>query len=164
MTSSTTMSAPLAVSDLPVAELLARVCSNAISPGAGTAGAVALALAAACVGKAVSITLKHRPADLELLAALDALRQIAHEALVEADRDAQAFEEFVHDRNLPATERLICEEARFGGLISRLTVAIDAVAPRIQPNMAGDLVAGRALAAAAQVIQQRNEAETALSR
>jgi Formiminotransferase-cyclodeaminase len=158
------MSTTIAVADLQIGEFLARVCSTAVAPGAGSAGAVALALAAACVGKAVTISLKHHPADAELLAALEALREIVRNALTDADRDAEAFAEFVHERNGPAIERLVCEEARFGRLISRLTIVLDDIAPRIQPNMAGDLVAGRALVAAAQRIQQRNASEIAVAR
>jgi hypothetical protein len=158
------MSTPVAVSELPVAEMLTRICSNAVSPGAGSAGAVALALAAACVGKAVSITLKHRPEDSELRAALGTFQEIIQAALADADRDAQAFEDFVRERNPPAVERLICEEEEFGQLISKLTAAINEVAPRIQLNMAGDVVAGRALIGAARQIQQRNEGETLLLR
>jgi formiminotetrahydrofolate cyclodeaminase len=154
------MSTPVTVSDLSVAELLARICSNAASPGAGAAAAVALALAAACVGKAVNMTLKHRPGDAELLSALGTLQLIAREALVDGDRDAQAFKDFVRDRDAPAVEELICEEEIFGELIGRMTAVITEVAPRIQPNMAGDVVAGRALLAAARQIQQRNVDET----
>jgi Formiminotransferase-cyclodeaminase len=158
------MGTPVAVSDLPVAELLARICSNAVSPGAGTAGAVALALAAACMGKAISITLKHRPEDSELRAALAIFQEISRAALVDGDRDADAFEDFIRENKPPALARLIREEEEFGQLISRLTAAIDEVAPKIQRNMTGDVVAGRVLLAAARQIQQRNEGETLLLR
>jgi Formiminotransferase-cyclodeaminase len=154
------MGAAVTVSDLPVSELLARICSAAASPGAGAAAAVALALAAACMGKAVSITLKHRPGDADLRSALSTLQLIAREALVDGDRDTQAFKDFVRDRDAPAVEELLDEEEAFGSLIGRMAAVIAEVAPRIQPNMAGDVVAGRALLAAARQIQQRNVAET----
>lgn len=153
------MTASPVVADLPVSELLARICSTAVSPGAGAAGAVTLALAAACVGKAVSISLRHRTEDPKLRAALATLQQIAQAALADADGDAQAFADFVREKSPRAVERLIEEEEEFGRLIRRLMVTIDEIAPRIQPNMAGDVVAGRALAAAARQIQRRNESE-----
>jgi hypothetical protein len=112
------------------------------------------------MGKAVSITLKHRPGDAELLSALSTLQLIAREALVDGDRDTQAFQDFVRDRDAPAVEQLLGEEQAFGQLIGRMSAVIAEVAPRIQPNMAGDVVAGRALLAAARQIQRRNVDET----
>ena len=154
------MAASAAVGGLSVDELLERIGSRAVSPGAGAAGAVALALAAACACKAVNLTLKHRPDDLELQSALEAIQRVQAAALVEADRDAEAFEALVHDKDRVAVERLVSEEERLGRLIDALATALDDVAPRVRVNMTGDIAAARALAAAAQRIKTRNEEET----
>ena len=158
------MNAQTPVCDLRVAELLARIGSSTVSPGAGAAGAVALALAAACASKAASISLRHRPDDPELQAAFHTFQRIARTALAAADRDSEAFEAFIHEKKPDAADRLIAEEQVFGHLIATLTAAIDVVAPRIQPNMRGDVAAARALAVAAHRIQQRNEGEALDSR
>jgi hypothetical protein len=149
---------PLA--DLSIQELLARIGSIAVSPGAGVAGAIALALATACARKATSISLKHRPEDAELQTALATFAAIEREALADGERDAQAFSLLVHERSPAAVDRLIGEEERLGELIDRLRHEIDVIAPRIRANMTGDIVAAKALADAAQRIRMRNEAET----
>ena len=148
-----------AVADLTLEDLLARIAGGTVTPGAGAAGAVALALAAACAGKAVSVTLKHRPDEARLLSAEAAFQAIARDALTEADRDSAAFGAFVHEGSAATADRLVREGERFAQLIAALTAAIDEVADSIQCNMAGDIVAARALAAAARRIQQRNEGE-----
>ena len=153
------MNASAPVSHLRLDELLAHIGSDAVTPGAGAAGAVALALAAACAGKAVSITLKHHPDDPALRLALASFQGIARAALTDGDRDSAAFAAFIHQRNSAAIDRLVCEGERFSSLVSALMSAIEQIQARIQPNMAGDIVAARALAAAAQRIQERNKAE-----
>lgn len=152
------------IAGLRVDELLDRIGSGAVSPGAGAAGAVALALAAACCSKAVSVSLRHRPDDRQLLSALDTLSRIADAALVDADRDAEAFEAFVHIRGPATTEQLVSESERIKGLIDALRTAIDQVAASIRPNMIGDVIAARALLTAAKAIQERNEGEALHSR
>lgn len=154
------MSTLTPLQDVRVQELLARIGSNAVSPGAGAAGAIAAALAAACASKAASVSLKHRPNDPGLHAALNTFQGIIQAALIDAQRDAEAFEAVIHERDAAAIERLICEERTLERLISTLTAAIDAIAPAIQGNMAGDVVAARALATAALKIQRRNARET----
>lgn len=154
------MTAPIPLSSLEVQALLESIGSNAVSPGAGAAGAVALGLAAACASKAVSISLKHRPLDAELQSALATFQTIGRSALIEADRDSRAFEAFIHERLPSSVERLVCEEEKLAQLIATFTIAIEEIKPKIQPNMAGDVIAAKALAAAAQQIQLRNEGET----
>ena len=153
------MSAPLSIARLRIEELVAHISGDHVSPGAGAAGAVALALAAACACKAVSVSLKHRPDDVELQSAVASLAQIARLALTDADRDAEAFEEFVRDKDPSAVERLVCEGENVAHLIATLVTTIDTVEARVRPNMTGDLIAARALISAAQRIQERNEAE-----
>ncbi len=47
------------LTNLAVADFLARVASTEPSPGAGAAGALALAMGIACARKAICITAKH---------------------------------------------------------------------------------------------------------
>jgi hypothetical protein len=153
------MADELPVSGLRIEELLEHIGSSSVSPGAGAAGAVALALAAACANKAVSVTLKHRPDDQELRSVHSTFLTIVRAALAEGDRDSYAFQAFIRDKEPSAVDRLVCEGEKFGHLIVTLQAAIDIIEPRIQPNMSGDLVAAKALAAAARRIQERNEGE-----
>jgi len=147
------------VSTLQVKTLLDSIGSNAISPGAGAAGAIALGLAAACASKAVRISLRHSPENPELKSALETFQRIAGSALTEADLDSRAFEAFVHDRDSSSAERLVCEGEEFGRLIVAFKAAIEEIESRIHPNMAGDVTAAKALAAAAKRIQRRNESQ-----
>jgi Formiminotransferase-cyclodeaminase len=158
------MKPTIRVSELRLVELLAHIGGSAVSPGAGVAGAVALALAAACASKAVSITLKHNSDSPELLSALATFQSIEAAALDDGDRDARAFEAFVHERDPSSIDRLVCEGERFKDLVAVLTLAIEQVEPKIQANMVGDLIAAKALASAAQRIQQQNAAEALKSR
>jgi hypothetical protein len=153
------MNTPINIADLRVEDLIAQIGGSNISPGAGSAGAVALALAAACASKAVSVSLKHRPDDLELRSALATFTGIARIALTDADRDSKAFEELIRDKNPAAVERLVCEGENLAQMIAALATAIHEVEARIRLNMAGDLVAAKALIDAARRIQQRNENE-----
>jgi hypothetical protein len=142
------MKPTIRVSELRLDELLAHIGGSAVSPGAGVAGAVAIALAAACASKAVSITLKHDSDSPELLSALATFRSIEAAALDDGDRDARAFEAFVHERDTSSIDRLVCEGERFRDLVATLTSAIEQVEPKIQANMVGDLIAAKALASA----------------
>jgi formiminotetrahydrofolate cyclodeaminase len=153
------MNVPVDIADLRVEDLVVHISSGTVSPGAGSAGAVALALAAACASKAVSVTLKHRPDDLELRSALACFTKIARFALIDSDRDSEAFKEFVRERNPAAVERLVSEGENVARLIAALETAIDEIDAKIMPNMTGDLVAAKALIAAARSIQESNEGE-----
>lgn len=134
------------------------ICSNSVSPGAGAAGALTLALAAACGGKAVSISLKHSD-DAELHLALNRFRELCRCALQEADDDAEAFAAWARGRDTRATDDLIESEEKMARLVNALLVTIREVEPFIRPNMAGDLTAAKSLASAASTIQRANEAE-----
>ena len=149
-------SKPLA--DLPMSELTELICSDSVTPGAGAAGALTLALAAACGGKAVSISLKHSD-DARLHLGLTRFQELRRCALREADGDAQAFAAWVRAQDAAATDELIDSEERMAQLINALVVAIGEVEPFIRPNMVGDLIAAKSLASAAKTIQMTNEAE-----
>jgi formiminotetrahydrofolate cyclodeaminase len=142
-----------------MSELTEQICSNSVTPGAGAAGALTLALAAACGGKAVSISLKHSD-DAHLRLGLTRFQQLRRCALQEADGDAEAFAAWVRTQDAAATNDLIDSEERMAHLINALMVAIGEVEPFIRPNMIGDLIAAKSLARAAQTIQVTNESET----
>jgi len=135
------------------------ICSDSVTPGAGAAGALTLALAAACGGKAVSISLKHAD-DAQLHVALSRFHELSRYALQEADDDAEAFASWVRDRDASRTYELIESEEKMACLVDALLVTISEVEPFIRPNMAGDLTAAKSLACAAKTIQMTNEAET----
>ena len=80
-----------------VESLLAATRDVHPSPGSGTAGAVALALAASCAAKAANISLKHNPHDEALHAAARTFESIATDALTAGDEDAAAFEQYISD-------------------------------------------------------------------
>ena len=147
------------LADLRISELVELISSNRISPGAGVAGAVTLALGAACAAKAVSISLKHSPHDACLSIALSGLEKVRDFALQGADTDSQAFADFVrHKSAIGATELVEAGEA-MAHLIDELCAIIRDVEPQIIPTMTGDLIAAKSLAAAARTIQSANEAE-----
>jgi hypothetical protein len=153
------MHAPISIATLRIEDLVAQISSGDVSPGAGSAGAVAVALAAACACKAVSVSLKHRPDDVELQSAVASFAKIARVALTYADRDSEAFQEFIRHRDSAAVDRLVCEGESLAHLITALESAIHAIEARIRPNVTGDLIAAKALISAARRIQERNEVE-----
>jgi hypothetical protein len=153
------MSDTSSIGDLRVKDLIASIGSNHVAPGAGAAGAVTLALAAACAGKAISISVKHHPDEIALQRALECCTEIARHALSDADRDAEAFKSFIRARSAAAAARLVDAGEELAHWIDALSAIIDEVETAIEPIVAGDLIAARALAVAARSIQARNEAE-----
>jgi formiminotetrahydrofolate cyclodeaminase len=147
------------LADLSMSKITELICGNSVAPGAGAAGALTLALAAACGGKAVSISLKHSD-DARLHQALNRFQDLCRCALRGADDDAEAFANWVRHRNADATDELIESEEKAAHLINALLVTIRDVEPFISPSMVGDLIAAKALARAARTIQITNEAET----
>jgi formiminotetrahydrofolate cyclodeaminase len=153
------MGNPSSIAQLRVADLIDTIGGRRVSPGAGAAGAVTLALAAACAAKAAAISLKHQPEDAGLRQSDDLLERIAHFALAGADRDAEAFTAFIKEHTPGAIAQLIREADKIAHLIDVLAGVLDKVAPQIAPNMAGDIIAARALMKAARTIQLTNLAE-----
>jgi formiminotetrahydrofolate cyclodeaminase len=149
---------PTSLADLPMGKITELICSNSPTPGAGAAGALTLALAAACGGKAASISLKHSD-DAHLRVALDRFQELCRYALEEADDDAESFAAWVQDRGAAATDELIESEEKMARLINALLVTISEVEPFIRRNVIGDLTAAKSLANAAKTIQTNNEAE-----
>jgi formiminotetrahydrofolate cyclodeaminase len=146
------------LADLPMSQITELICSNSVTPGAGAAGALTLALAAACGGKAVSISLRHSD-DAHLHLALNRFQELCRYALQGADDDVEAFAAWVRDRGAEATDQLIESEERMACLVNALLVTINEVEPYIRPNLVGDLTAAKSLAGAARTIQTTNEAE-----
>ena len=147
------------IARMRVAQLIEAIGGTQVSPGAGAAGAVTLALAAACAAKAVTISMKHQPEHSGLRRSREALESIARFALAGADRDAEAFAAFIKEHSLGAVAQLIREEDRIARLIEVVSAVVVQVEPHTEPNMAGDLIAARALLEAARRIQSTNSAE-----
>jgi formiminotransferase-cyclodeaminase len=150
---------PPSIAEWRVKDLIALIGSDQVAPGAGSAGAVALGLAAACASKAVSISLKHHPGEIGLQGALECFHEVGRRALSGADQDAEAFANFIRVRNAAAAGRLVFAGETLAHLISAFCAIIDDVEPKIHASVAGDVAAARALAGAARSIQAANEAE-----
>jgi hypothetical protein len=150
---------PLA--DLHTKTLIELIGSTSTAPGAGAAGAIALALAAACAAKAVAISAKHSPGQARLTVAHTRLDTVRDFALRGADVDALAFTQFIRNHTTASATNLVETGQRMEWLIKLLFSIIEEVAPFINQSMAGDLVAARALGAAASTIQSANETEAA---
>ena len=147
------------MADLRISEFVESVSSDKISPGGGAAGAVALALGAACAQKAVSISLKHSPHDPRLAMALADLAKVRSFALQDADADSQAFADFIQHKSVSAAAELVETGEAMSHLIEALLTIITDVEPYVRPSMRGDLIAAKSLAAAARTIQSTNGAE-----
>jgi formiminotetrahydrofolate cyclodeaminase len=146
-----------------MSQLTEQICSDSVTPGAGAAGALTLALAAACGGKAASISLKHSDA-AELRLALSRFQKLSRCALQEAEDDDAAFAAWMKDRSADTIDDLIESEDRMARLVNALLAAISEVEPFVSASMVGDLIAARALAGAARTIQMTNEAEAKRAR
>jgi hypothetical protein len=147
------------LADLSMSKVTELIGSDSVTPGAGAAGALTLALAAACGAKAVSISLRHSDV-AQLHVALARFHELREYALLEADEDAEAFASWARSKDTGATSELIESEENMARLISAVMDTIREVEPFVRPNMAGDLTAAKALAGAAKTIQMTNEAET----
>jgi hypothetical protein len=152
------------LAELTVNGLIGQISSRDIAPGAGVAGAVCLALASACAAKAVVISLKHSPKDARLTRSHELLKNLCVWAMHGADVDSVAFKEFIRHRSPHTAKELIDTGETIAHLIAGLLSIIDAVESHVDPSMKGDLIAAKALAAAARTIQQTNETEIKNSR
>jgi formiminotetrahydrofolate cyclodeaminase len=147
------------IAQMRVGELVATIGDKGLSAGAGAAGAVTLALAAACAAKAAAISLKHQPGNEALRRSLGTCERIGRFALAGADRDAEAFATFIRENTLGAVVELLREGDRLIRLIDILSEVLDKVATQVEAEMAGDVVAARALMDASRKIQLTNSAE-----
>ena len=147
------------IGQMQVEDLIEAIGGRRVSPGAGAAGAVTLALAAACTAKAVAISLGHQPDSAVLQRSQVTLESIAGFALAGADRDADTFAAFIKEHTAGAIAQVIRAGDRLGRLIDVLSDVIQQVTPHVESNMTGDLVAARALTEAARSIQVANSTE-----
>ena len=147
------------LADLRTGALVELIGSDEISPGAGAAGAVTLALGAACGAKAVAVSLKHSPENARLHTALIRLETLRDCALLGADVDTREFADVVRLRTERGAQALAQTGEAMTHLIEELLLIVEEVEHHVRPNMAGDLIAAKALATAARAIQSANEAE-----
>ncbi len=150
---------PSSIAHLQVGELMDAIGSKQISPGAGVAGAVTLALAAACAAKAVAISMKHRPDHAGLRRSLEELQTTARFALEDADHDSEAFAAFIKIHSSRTIAQLIREGDQLARLIDVLSHVLREIEPQIEPNMSGDMMAAHVLMDAARTIQLTNSAQ-----
>jgi formiminotetrahydrofolate cyclodeaminase len=150
----------MSLADLRIGAFVELVSSDHIAPGAGAAAAVTLALAAACGAKAVAVSLRHAPDDTCLSMAHTRLKKLCDSALQGADTDAQAFTNFVRHRSDNSARELAETGEAIDHLIDALSLIIEEVESHIRSNMAGDLIAAKALATAVRTIQAADEAES----
>src|SRR6202042_932534 len=100
------MTTPDGIAQMRVEDLIGAIGGRQIAPGAGAAGAVTLALAAACATKATTISVKHQPQHAGLRRSQERLESAPGFALAGADRDAEAFTAFIKEHSLGAIAQL----------------------------------------------------------
>jgi formiminotetrahydrofolate cyclodeaminase len=147
------------IAQMRVEELIGTIGEKGLAAGAGAAGAVTLALAAACAAKAAAISLEHQPYNDTLRRSQDVLERIGRFALMGADRDAESFATFIKENTLGSVVELLREGGKIIRLIDVLSDTLEKVAPQVEPSVAGDVVAARALMEAGRQIQLTNSAE-----
>lgn len=145
-----------ALSDGRLADVLEAIASQAVSPGAGAAAAMTLALAAACGGKAISISRKHRAIDTDLIRLQSELDWIRSAALQGAQEDAARFEELLRHKSMDNARRLVRTGEYLQALAERLMIALGARESLVEPQVVGDVHAARELCAAFRVVQAEN--------
>ena len=148
------------LAERPLGTVIDAIASDDVAPGAGSAAAVGLALAAACAGKAVAISLKHRPNDAVLTRAQHELATIAHGALHGADEEAMRFREFMHERDASSAQDLLDAGKRLQHRGAELLRVLERISDRIDHVVLSDIAAARALCMAFGEIQSENLAET----
>lgn len=167
--------APASIAASDLAELVDAIASTAAAPGSGAAGAIALALGVACARKALRLTLAHHPDEPGLAEADARLEAIAVAALAGAQEDARSFAAFIAAMRLPhgtdaeqsaRTAATLASAAALVSLAERLVALgaealalLEATRAAIDGTMRGDVIAARALIAAAATIQRANAAE-----
>jgi formiminotetrahydrofolate cyclodeaminase len=144
------------LADRPLGEVIEAIGSADVSPGAGAAGAVGLALAAACARKAAAITLKHRPDDAALGKLRSELSDIVRRALRGADEDASQFETFIRERDAQSAENLLQVGAGLTRAARALTELLSDLADRVDPAVRADVTAAQALCDAFSEIETIN--------
>lgn len=150
--------------DASLEDFLRDLSSDTGRAGSGAAGAIALALGAACAAKAAAITLKHTPANAQLLQARHQLLAHIDAAIEGSDKDSERFLQFLRHRSRLAAESVISADEKLLNLVDELAAILESIDPQVRQNVSGDLVAARALSAAARTIQIENIAEMRAAR
>jgi formiminotetrahydrofolate cyclodeaminase len=134
------------------------LASDAPLPGSGAAGGTALALAAACAGKAVAITRKHQ-SSLVLEKLQTQLERIRDSALTLADHDALQFKCLLQSDTPAATNALLVTDYTILDTCRALDTLLQEHMHLIADNVVGDWKAARALSDACLFIQLANVRE-----
>lgn len=142
-------------------DFIAALGEDHPTPGCGSAGAMALALAAGCARKALLISARHRDGDSVLLEAAERCGAIGHIALAGVAADAEHFADFIQTqgRDAKAVRNLCSDADALLDAAAELTRLLAANAAVIDPALAADAGAAEALAEAARSIIRRNVAE-----
>jgi hypothetical protein len=140
------------VRNVSVVEILEAIGSPEPSSAAGISAGIALALATACLLKAVSVTLKHID-DPDLRAHSDRLLQQRDRALERAREDAELFQSYLQDRQARDAAKLVHAAEQFQELADEVAAEISALEGRVRPSVAADLEAAHALHASAMAIE-----------
>lgn len=144
-----------ALKRLTIGDFLDALASDAILPGAGAAGGVALALAAACAGKAIAITRRH-DGNPRLVGLQSELVQLAGRALTLGQQDALQFKQQLKTDEPEAAQALLRTDHTLIDACRSLERLLDDNRDLIADNMAGDWKAARALLHACRVIHSEN--------
>ena len=145
--------------DARLEDFLRDLSSDDGRTGSGAAGAIALALAAACAAKAAAITLKHSPGNAQLVQARRQLLAHIDAAMEGSDNDSERFLQFLRHPSRIAAQNVIFVDEKLLNHVEELATILESMDPQIRQNVAGDLVAARALSVAARTIQIENIAE-----
>lgn len=147
-----------ALNRLTIGEFLEALASDAMLPGAGAAGGVSLALAAACAGKAIAITRRH-DGNPRLVGLQSELAQLAGRALTLGQQDALQFKQQLKSDDPEAAQALLRTDHTLIDACRSLERLLDDNRDLIADNMAGDWKAARALLHACRVIHNENVRE-----
>jgi methenyltetrahydrofolate cyclohydrolase len=145
-------------------DFLHALSSDEGLPGSGAAGAIALALGAACAAKAAALTLKHAPDNAPLRQAHSQLMACMDAAVEGSDTDSKRFASFLHRRSTEAADSVIAADQALVSLVDTVTALLETLDPQVRKSVAGDLVAARALNNAARIIQTENISEMRATR
>lgn len=146
------------IPDLVLVDFISGLGSTAQTPGAGAAGAVALALGAGCAAKAFGISARHTKDDA-LDTAAERARAIASLALEGAQRDASDFRAWLKTHDRAADDALEADAGILFALASELEALITRGRPRVIPSLSADLDAALNLLRVCIDIERRNLAD-----
>lgn len=148
------------LTSLALCDLMKLLCSESAEAGSGTAGSIAVALAAGCAAKAAAISAKRSESGQELQQLSETLCVMAEEALAGADQESRRFVETLHAKNARSERKLLDTERTLISLAERLMQLLEEVEPRVDHELQGDMLAARALRSAGMIILASNRNET----